>query len=424
MRTLLSSKKRLISFIILLLLVLGVPIGVYLSQQQQDVRQRAATSADLIVDAFQLTDAGGNVRTTFNIGEDIYVRVKLKNIGGLKATSNDGSTLTTIYANKSQKIGFNSSNTPTLAMKNGEFGGGTAYTYTSIYGSSTQSKFQNQTYSWRRSAAGTFTARILINANKFVTEANYDNNEIDIKYTIVDIPTYKIGKSYTSAPSGFDPAYCTPPTSELVTGLKGCVMDKPVSGKNYGKITNTGSTTRTVGLASYKAYITYPATYPADCPATDIACVGKYNWIWTQTIYSAMTDTLTPGQTKYFEVNVPGCAWQADVFEGSFVYPSFTPTNRFYSGSHRYLDGYYHIISVCTPVIPTPTPTPTTVPSATPTPTDTPVPTDTPTPTPTASPTPEPSATPTPTTPAPCVTPGAVKNVKITCPTCNLTPTP
>ncbi|MEK7605038.1 MAG: hypothetical protein AAB478_00780 [Patescibacteria group bacterium] len=417
MRTLLSSKKRILSFVILLLLVVGVPVGVYLSQQQQDVRQRAATAADLIVDSFQLTDAGGNVRTTFNIGEDIYVRVKLKNQGGVKGTSNDGSTLTKIYANRSVPITFDTTSTPTLQMKNGEFGAGAAFTYTSIYGSSTQTRFSNSTYSWRRSAAGTFTARIMINANKFVTESNYLNNEIDIKYTIADKPAWTLGKSFTSAPPDYDSSLCTAPTSELVSGLRGCVMDQPVNGKNYGKITNTGSTTRTVGMASYKAYIPYPTIYPDNCPATDIACVDEYNWIWTQTIYSAFTDTIAPGQTKYFEVNVPGCAWQTDVFEGSFIYPSFTPTTRFYSGSHRYLDGYYHIISVCTPVIPTPTPTPTDVPSATPTATETPVPTDTPTPT--IIPTDTPSATPTPTTPVPCVTPGVVQNVKINCPNCN-----
>lgn len=418
MNNLLHSTKGIFSLIIVILLILGIPVGVYLSQRVQNITPNAASSADLIVDSIQLTDAGGNVKTAFNTNEDIYVRVQLKNIGGIKGISNDGSTSTVIYANKSAPATFNSTSIPNWQMKNGEFGAGAAYLYTSIYGSSTQSKFINNKYSFRRSSAGSFTARILINANKFVAESNYDNNQIAIPYTVSDTPLYLPGKTYTTAPPGFDNAYCTPPTSVLVTGLKGCVMDKPVNGKNYGRITNTGSTTRTVGISAAKAYITYPNPYPSNCNATNPDCTPLYNWIWTQTIYSAQTTSLSAGKTTYLEIPVPDCAWQADVFEGG-IFTSFTPTTRFYSGEKRYLDGYFHIIPVCKPVIPSPTPspkptnTPTPNPSATPTLTPTPIPTNTPTPTPTPGPTV--TATPTPTI---CPTPGTVNNVRITCPNC------
>ena len=422
MNNLLHTKKGLFSILLLLLLALGIPVGVYLSQNTQLLTQNAASEPDLIVNSFQLTDSGGNVRSAFSIGEDIYVRVSLKNQGGAKGISNDGLTMTTIYANKSEPAGFNSASTPTLQMKNGEFGAGTSYIYSSIYSSTTQSKFVNGDYSWRRSNAGKFTARILINANKFVAESNFDNNQIAIEYTISSTPLYLPGKTYTTPPSGYDGAYCTPPTSVLVAGLVGCVMTKPVSGKNFGKITNTGSTTRTVGMSAAKAYITYPIPYPSNCNATDPACTPLYNWIWTQTIYSAQTTTLSAGKTVYIEIPVPDCSWQVDAFEGN-IYPSFTPPNRFYSGSNRYLDGYFHIIPVCKPVIPSPTPTSTPVPSATPTLTPTPNPTDTPTPT--ATPVPSPSVTPsiTPTdsptpTPTICPIPATVNNVKITCPNC------
>ena len=402
------------------LLIIGIPVGVYLSQQVQNINPNAASQADLIVDSFQLTDAGGNVRSSFSIGEDIYVRVQLKNIGGITGISNNGSTSTVIYANKSASAGFNSTTTPNLQMKNGEFGAGTVYLYSSIYGSSTQSKFLNQTYSWRRNAAGKFRARILINANKFVAESNYDNNQIAIEYTIADA-LYLPGKTYTTAPSGFSDTFCIPPTSILVTGLRGCVMDKPVNGKNYGKITNTGSTTRTVGISAAKAYITYPAPYPSDCLATDPACIPLYNWIWTQTIYSAQTTSLAAGKTTYLEIPVPDCAWQADVFEGSII-TSFRPTTRFYSGEKRYLDGYFHIIPVCQPVTPSPTPTvpvPTVPTPTVPTPT---VPTPSPSITITPILTPSPSITITP-SPTICPTPGTVNNVKISCPNCSVTPT-
>lgn len=48
MNNLLHSKKGLLSLIVLILLALGIPIGMYLSQQQQDVRQHAAENASLV----------------------------------------------------------------------------------------------------------------------------------------------------------------------------------------------------------------------------------------------------------------------------------------------------------------------------------------------------------------------------------------
>lgn len=406
------SKQRLISLIVLLLIGLGIPVAVFLSQQQQNIFPKAASGADLVVDSFQLTDAGGNVKTTFYANEDIYIRIVIRNAGGTTAISQDGSTYSVFYSNKSSPAAFTSDDPVSAELKNGQFGPNAVSTNSSIYGSSTQSRFL-KAKSWRISTPGTYTAQVLINHNKFATESNYDNNRVFLQYNVIEIPTSSQGKTYTSPPSGFDGSVCPDPGA-IVPNLRGCVMEKAVNGKTFGKITNVGSTTRKVGMASYKAYNMYPDPYPSDCPPTDASCTSKYNWIWTQTLYSFVTSDLAPGKTLYFEVAVPECAWQTDVFEGS-VYPSFTPTTRFYSGENRFIDGYYNTkLSVCEPVIPSPTPTNTPSPS---TPTKTPTPTETPVPTNTLTPTPPPDLTLTP-TPSACPLPPKVNNVRVICPYC------
>lgn len=413
MRNLLANKKRLFSILILILLVLGVPIAVYLSQQQQDIRQQAAGSTDLIVESIQLTDAGGNVRTNFLIDEDIYVKIRLKNKGGLKGTSQDGSTHTIIYADRESKTSFNSLTGTYITMKNGEFGKGSAGTYDSIYGSSTTSRFPAKK-SWRLSKAGTYTARAFINFNKYVTEGDYENNQLTVKYTVTSTPTYKVGKTSSTKPAGFEDNFCYQ-NAKLVTGLDGCVMDKQVGTKTFGKITNKGSTTRTVGMASYRSYYNYPNPYPTCLPEN---CVSQFNWIWTQTIFGGITTSLSAGKTVYFEVEVPPCAWQTDVFEGNIL-PSFTP-DRYYSGLKKYIDGYLHPLTPCKPVVPTPTISPTPVVTEVPTPTVTtpPTPVITNIPTPTTPPPPTVTNSPTPTIPA-CPVPSPVTNVRITCPNCS-----
>ncbi len=74
--------KIIISFIIFLTLLVGIPLAVFLVQQRQNIRQQAATEPDLVVESLQLTDAGGNVKSVFNKNEDIYVQITLKNQGG------------------------------------------------------------------------------------------------------------------------------------------------------------------------------------------------------------------------------------------------------------------------------------------------------------------------------------------------------
>jgi hypothetical protein len=416
------TRKALI-FASIIIVLLGIPLTLILMQHSTDNRQHAAASADLVVKSVQLTDAGGNVKSVFNVNEDIYVRVELANIGGAAGNSTDGITSTAIYGNRPTTVAFNDITDRYIDMHNGEFSAGSAYLYVSTYGSPTQFRFTIAPQ-WRGNNPGPHTARVFINYNKHVTESNYDNNQVAIPYTIAGSPTYTTGSVSSTPPSGFDSGYCYINDPNLVSGLQGCVMDKSVSGYDLGMIKNTGSTTRTVGLASYKAYFPYPNPYPTCDPAT---CPANFNWIWTQTVYGGVTASLSPGQTIYLKVPVPSCAWQTDVFEGN-ISPSFIPPTSYYSGQGKYLDGFYQTANaVCTPVVPAvtptntpvpPTPTPTKVPTPTPTKVPTPTPTKVPTPTPTRIPTPTPTKVPTP-TPTKIPTPTPTR-----APTPTFTPTP
>lgn len=403
----LPRKALIIASVIIV--ILGIPLTLTLMQRSTDNRQHAAATADLVVKSVQLTDAGGNVKTVFNKNEDIYVRVELANIGGATGTSTDGVTYTAVYSNKPTTAAANDTSGMISEMQNGQFAAGASILYVSTYGSSTQFRFHNAP-GWRMSTPGTYTARVFINYNNHVTEDNYNNDQLAVTYTVASSPTYTQGTVSSTPPTGFDSSFCYINNPNLVSGLQGCVMDKDVSGYNIGMIKNTGTTTRTVGLASYKAYFPYPNPYPTCDPAT---CPDQYNWIWSQTIIGGVTTSLAAGGTVYLKVPVTSCAWQTDVFEGS-VSPSFIPPTSYYSGQGRFLDGFYQTANaVCTPVVPAvtptntpvpPTPTPTKIP--TPTPTRVPTPTFTPTPTPTRVPTPTFTPTPTPTrAPTPTFTP-------------------
>lgn len=138
----------------------------------------------------------------------------------------------------------------------------------------------------------------------------------------------------------------------LVPGLRGCVTQGSFDGKAYGTIRNTtADKTFTVGIGSYKAYLPYPNPYPTCDPEE---CPQEYEWIWTQTYYDGLTTTLEPGQTVYLQVNVPPCAWQVDIFEGSLL-KSFEKPDGYYTGQDRFIDGWYETdLDLCVPLTTTP----------------------------------------------------------------------
>jgi len=427
-----SGSNKLLAIGIIIVLVIALGLTLFILRQQQNLQQEAAGDPDLVVPLFQLTDAGGNVRSTFNPGEEIYVRITIKNQGGSRGESLDGSTRSQIYANSPDPVSINTASDIGVVMTNGEFGTGAENTYNSIYGGQGEFAF-TENRSWTAWGTGDFTARIFVNFNGNVSESSLDNNQATFSYTVTDTPIYKSGTTQSSQPSGFNTFVCD---SRTVNSVTACVVSGPVNGNAYARITNNGSTTRKVGAAAYQAYYDYPDPYPTCLPSE---CPREYDWIWTQTIYSAQTTNLAPGATTYITLPVPSCNWQIDAFLGDTLL-SYKPPNQFYSGLGTYIDGWleqYNGIEECKPFQPTPTPTPTV--SAPPSPTLSLTPTLTPslTPTGTLSPSPTPSNTPTPTntpiptptptvtitvtpTPTVCPVPEGVLNVRIECPFCDL----
>lgn len=423
----LQLSRRALLIVILVILALAVPVTLYLLSQQQDIRQHAASTADLVVSGLQLTDAGGNVRTKFGKNEDIYVRVRLKNQGTSTGTSTDGFTYTQFYTNEKNPV---APNTPSdvsgvnIYLRNGQFGAGSEKTYESHWGGLNNS-FYKEDILFRKATPGTYYARVYINYNGKVAESDLGNNQAVVQYTITsDYITdgiYRDGTVSSSAPS------TSRECGEAGTrnGVSVCYYLGPVSGRGIAKFTNTSTTAKTAGLALYKAYYDFPNPYP-DCSPSE--CPTQFIWIWTQTIYAAKTITLNPGETRYISLPAPSCNWQFDAFTGSTIYLSFHPPSQTYGQAGRLIGGgwleQYGGINACTPTIPnfpSPTPTPTVPPSRTPTPTlppDVPTPTFTITPSPTRTPTPTLTETPTPTDEPDCPVPSQVQNVRIECPFC------
>lgn len=412
----LQLSRRFIAFLILFIVAIAIPLTLFLLSQQQDIRQRAAGEADLVVTGFQLTDAGGNVRTEFNVGEEIYVRVRIKNQGTTGALSPDQKTYTQIYSDAPNPVTPNTPSDVQVSMQNGQFGAGAEYVYNSIYGGEREFAFK-QERSWNK-PAGSYVARIFVNYNGNASESTLTNNQAKIEYTVTSQALYLSGTSSSSKPSDF-PATCDERT---VGSFTGCVVSGSINGRTYVKIKNNSSTTKKVGGVVYKAYYDYPDPYP-NCSTSE--CPREYDWIWTQTIYSAKTLNLAGGSTTYIALQVPNCNWQGEAFFGDLLL-SFKPPNQTYSGKGTFIDGWleqYNGIKECQPdqppfPSPTPTPTNTLTPTLTPTlPPDVPTPTRTPSPTPTLTPVPSPTNTPTPTA---CPVPQKVQNVRIECPFCGL----
>lgn len=413
--------KRIIAVILGIFLVVALGVAVYFLQQQQDIRQRAAGEPDLVVSGFQLTDSGGNVRTTFNPGEEIYVRVRLQNAGGATATSPTGRTVTQIYSNSPNPVTPNTPSNVGVTLDNGQFSSGAEYTYGSIYGGERESLF-DQNRSWTAEDTGTFTARAYINSNGNATEGDLTNNQATVQYTVTTTPQFLSGSIRATPPPGFTDYPCDNLTRN---GITACVVTGPVNGEAFARFVNNTGSTQLVGAAAYQAYYDYPSVEPTCSPSE---CIREYDWIWTQTLYSARITNLSPGETTYIRVPVPSCNWQVDAFIGDII-PSFVPPNQFYSGQGTYIDGWleqYNGIQECEPDIPefpspTPTPNPTLTPTGTLTPSPSPTltPTLTPSPTGTLTPTPTSTITPTPTVTV-CPVPEEVLNVRVECPFCDL----
>lgn len=145
---------------------------------------------------------------------------------------------------------------------------------------------------------------------------------------------------------------------------------------NTGEVTNSSaSCTYAVGLASYRMID---------------------NNLSHQQLFSSQTALLGPGETRTFTVDLPGCAYQLDLFYGPLI-ETFDPQHGQIYGDRILITRVVRGAGFCVPGTTTPTTistpsatpigSPTTTPTGSPTPTNTPVGSPTPTETATAIPT-------------------------------------
>ncbi len=156
--------------------------------------------------------------------------------------------------------------------------------------------------------------------------------------SFVALNVFATGSSPSPSPS---PSTCVSTGHENLTGS--------VSTSGNATVTNTSQTCSfQVGLASYKMF--------------DLN-------IDNQVLFSSQTVTINPGQTLNLQVNVPDCAFQIDLFQGSLI--------TSFAGGVRYGARLIDVKQVFNPPTfcqvvsssPSPSPTPTVVPSPSPSPT-------------------------------------------------------
>lgn len=146
---------------------------------------------------------------------------------------------------------------------------------------------------------------------------------------------------------------------------------------NIGEVTNTSaSCTYAVGLASYQMFD---------------------NNLSHQQLFSSQTALLGPGETRTFTVELPGCAYQLDLFYGPLI-EAFDPQHGQIYGDRILITRVVRGAGFCIPGTTTPTTisTPNATPAGSPTSTSTSTPTGSPTSTSTSTPTGSPTSTATP----------------------------
>lgn len=141
------------------------------------------SGADLMVVSIVLTDVAGRDKRIFKVGERIYPKVIFSNKGARKAVSKNGYTYSQIYANKPQKVSFDTETDVHIWMRNGEFGSGFAKRYGASPAGPNDEFYKANKY-WSMSKPGTYTARAFINYDRLVTETDYLNNQAFIQYIV------------------------------------------------------------------------------------------------------------------------------------------------------------------------------------------------------------------------------------------------
>ncbi len=140
-------------------------------------------SADLVPVSFQLTDAQGNVKDTFNPGEQIYTLITLTNKGTKQTLSDSGYVYSYIYPDSPTALEVNTTPTSNMYLRNGLFSPEYTKTYGSFPEASNIAQYRGDKF-FTNNTVGIHTARLFMNYDHKATENNFDNNQLTVKYLI------------------------------------------------------------------------------------------------------------------------------------------------------------------------------------------------------------------------------------------------
>jgi Mg-chelatase subunit ChlD len=439
-----KSKKRLLIITAVIFLVIALPLVIYLAQQQQDIRQRAATSSqvcttDQATDTMMIFDKSGSMRyaTSSTDSTPRFTHVKeaanifLDSIAKRTQTPLNDVSITTISTESDVKV--IQSLTPNITSAKTAINNLTAVGSTCIecairkaavdFGAKERSGVKNVAVMLTDGDAIQYIGGPESSdpANKKLAADKALAAAIDVSkthkmafYTISfgaegardqllsDIAT-KTGGKYYAAPDGAT-------LNSIYTQIAQEIGKGSISGDVYNDVnSNAVKDTTEARLASWKVDLTSSTSTTVIASTTSDQtghfvfgglCDGAYGI--KLTLQSGWTQTFPVAGSNQTILIANAAAITDKDFGVKLAPPTPTPT----------------LTSTPTPTkVPTPTATSTPVPlpSATPTPTriptstPTPIPTSTPTPIPTATPTPAPTATPIPPSPTSTPTPNNLR---------------
>lgn len=200
-------KKYLPTFLSIAVLFLAVLFPFSVSAQ--------TSGADLIITNLQLTDAQGNIKTSFQPNEPIYYRITIANQGTERTADRyDNQIYHTYYRNSPQPI--TSCATPSdprnfYSYSTTNFPASSSFVYESRPGGIKEAQFPG-VRSFTQNTPGTYTARAYVDYDCRAIEANDSNNQRTVSYTIIGqaTPTPTVPPAPTPTPTQASVAVATP----------------------------------------------------------------------------------------------------------------------------------------------------------------------------------------------------------------------
>lgn len=142
---------------------------------------------NLEVSSFTLTNNAGANSTAFDIGENIFPKVTISNIGDARAISkdpNDQHTYTWFYSNEPTDVATNTVGDTGVRLMNGEFSANTSFEYYCRPTPGLRCNRYPDQLAWDKPAKGVYTARVFLNFDHGVVETRYADNQATVEYSV------------------------------------------------------------------------------------------------------------------------------------------------------------------------------------------------------------------------------------------------